>query len=294
MTEHLLPVSNFLQASKSAVTIIDRLNQQILGGRFEYELFIVPPEKGSFLKKIGIIAAAGTVIATPIIQDYALGAFEGITGNRPSHYGRNHTEALRDLAVGFFQTEVDGLEKLLEPSINLDKAFKAKSEFYEMCIGNDRIHGLGFDDTTDFPITRPRFIYHTSKDRLRAVASDFIICDAVIVSPVNTNKDLKWELQDTITHNKISAYLRDDDFKSGLLNGKYPQKKTKSDDVLKVLIEYKKQERNGEVENKDICINTVYEFNGAVIKALPKDLPSGTRFQRYEEAPMDRLWRYGT
>ncbi|PCJ02806.1 MAG: hypothetical protein COB14_00910 [Alphaproteobacteria bacterium] len=81
-----------------------------------------------------------------------------------------------------------------------------------------------------------------------------------------------------------------DAFKQGLLNGKYPVKQTKNNDILQILVEYKKQEKNGEIEIKEISIETVYRFNDIEITSIPSSLPRGTKFKKPEETPMDRIW----
>lgn len=288
---HFIPMSDFLTASVSAEKIITDLNNQFYDGKLKYQLVIAPPEDGTFLKSVGFWVLLGTTVATPIAQNYVLGAFEGITKHSPSHYGQQHIQALKDLATGFFSMEVEELEECISHHMNLDRAFKAKSDFYISCQHNDLIRGIGFDDTKYFPIRHEHFKQHISKDRIRAVNSDFYIYEAVLVSPVTINKDIKWELQDRATETKISAYMRDEGFKKGLLNGKYPVKQSKENDVLKILVEYKKQERNGDIKIKEICIVTVYSFNGTPITPIPENLPEGTKFQTTKATPMDALWK---
>lgn len=289
--DHFIPMTDFLTASVSAEKIITDLNNQFYDGKLKYQLVITPPEDGTFLKSVGFWVFLGTTVAAPIAQDYVLGAFEGLTKHPPAYYGQQHIQALRDLATGFFSMEVEQLEECIPRHMNLDKAFKAKSDFYIGCQNNDRIKGVGFDNTKNFPIRHEHFKQHISKDRIRAVDSDFHIYEAVLVSPVTIDKDIKWELQDRVTKTKISAYMRDEAFKTGLLNGKYPVKQSKENDVLKILVEYKKQERNGDIETKEICIDTVYSFNGTEITPIPEELPKGTRFQTTKETPMDELWK---
>ena len=220
-----------------------------------------------------------------------LGAFEGITEHKPSDYGQDHGRALRDLTVGFFSKEVEELEKCVPHELNLDRAFKAKTDFYISCQNNDDIKGIGFDDTRNFPIRDSDFKRHMSKDRTRPLDSDFVVYDVIVTSPVIEDKDYVWDFQDVVTGNKISGYMRDESFKRGVLNGKYPFKNDGSNsDKLKILVEYKKQEVNGEIKNKETCIETVYSFNDKTITSIPADLPKGTRFQIKEETPMEKLW----
>lgn len=291
--KHFISMSDFLIASNAAQKIIDDLNRQILRNHLKYELVIIPPEEGTFLKTVGIVIATVAIHAAivPIASDYVLGAFKGITEHEPSEYGENHGRALRDLAVGFFSKEVEDLEKCIPRELNLDRAFKAKAEFYASCQNNNHIHGLGFDDTKNFPIRSNSFKNHISKDRTRPLNSDFIIYDVIVTSPVTEDKDYVWDFEDIVTSKKISAYMRDEAFKKGVLNGDYPFKNDGSkSDRLKILVEHKKQERNGEVEKKETCVVSVYYFNDREIKKIPANLPQGARFQQKEETPMDKIW----
>lgn len=291
--DHFIPMSDFLTASNAAQKIADDLNKKILNGSLRYQLVIIPPEEGTFLKTVGIILTATAInaVAVPIASDYVLGAFEGIAEHKPSDYGQDHGRALRDLTVGFFTKEVEELEKCIPRELNLDRAFKAKTDFYMSCQVNDDIQGLGFDNSRNFPIRRGSFKNHISKERTRPLDSDFVIYDAILTSPVTEDKNFQWDFEDTVTGQKISAYMRDESFKKGVLSGKYPIKQSSESDVLKILVEYKKQEKNGEIEKKETSVETVYSFNDIEITPIPANLPKGTRFQKPEETPMDKIWR---
>ncbi len=278
-------MSDFLVASNAAQKIIEDLNRKILGGKSSYQLVVVPPEEGGFLQTIGFLSLmfVGNVTLNPIASNYALGVFEELTQHKPSDYGKDHVRALRDLTTGFFLKEVKVLEKCIPCEINLDRAFKAKSDFYISCRNNKCIKGIDFYNSKKFLIHRDNFEQHISKDRIRFVDSDFYIYEAVLVSPVDVDKDMKWVFQDIVTKTKISAYMRDKSFKTGFLNGQYPAKQFKEDDVLKILVEYKKQEKNGEIEIKETCIETVYSFNYTEITPIPKNLPKGIKFEPKNE-----------
>ncbi|NCC51126.1 MAG: hypothetical protein EOM20_07920 [Spartobacteria bacterium] len=293
---HFIPMSDFLTASNAAQKIVDDLNKKILGGQLRYQLVVIPPEEGTFLKTVGIwtvkIAVAGVVL--PIAGGLSLGAFKALSGNTPEYYGERYTEALRDMTVNFFSKEVEELEKCIPHELNLDRAFKAKTDFYISCQSNGDINGLGFDNTKRFPIRHDQFKNHISKDRVRPLDSDFSIYEAIVTSPVIEDKDYVWDFEDTVKGNKISGYMRDEAFKRGVLNGKYPFKTDGSNsDRIKMLVEYKKQERNGEVEKKETCIETVYSFNDIEITSIPANLPPNVTFVRPAETPMEKLWGQG-
>lgn len=292
--DHFIPMSDFLTASNAAQKIIDDLNKNILGGKLRYQLVIIPPKEGTFLKTVGLVfsVTALNAVVLPITSDYVLGAFEGISEQKPSDYGKDHGRALRDLTVGFLSKEVEELEECIPSELNLDRAFKGKTDLFSSCQANNDILGIGFDNSKNFPIKKDDFKKHLSKDRTRPLESDFVIYDVIVTSPVIEDKDYVWDFQDIVTGNKISGYMRDENFKKGVLNGDYPFKNDGSNsDKLQVLVEYKKQERNGEVEKKETCIEEVYSFNDDIIKPISKNLPKGTRFQQKEETPMEKIWK---
>lgn len=303
--EHFLTANDYLVALDSINTCLNEINKRAFEGKLECSLLVFPNEEGSFKGVTGVLVKGIKKSGQIIVVTGAIGGFigfvetdsfkglvKGLTKHDLNYYqmGESVGSMLHDMIVSIFTTENDDLEKHIPSDINLDKAIKAKSEFYSMCLQNPRTRGVGFDDTGDFPIQRNRFVYHTSKDRVRPLASDFVIYDAIVISPVDVDKDIKWELQDRATKVAIKAYMRDDGFKKSFLNGKYPLKQSKDDDRMTVLVEYKKQEKNGEAEITEISINTVYMFNDIVIVPIPTNLAQGVRFSRSKETPMDKLW----
>jgi len=293
-----ISAADYVVAVKSLETTIREFNKRIFGGSLEYEFLVLPTEEGSFKGVTGVIVkgvakvVAVTFVITEIISfsetDTFKGLVKGLTGYELAHYkaaeGVGHF--LRDMTKGIFTTENDNLERLIPGNLNLDKVFHAKAEFYSMCIANHELTSVGFEDSEHFPIKRASFAQHISRDKIRSAPSDFVLYrDTIIVSPVDTDMNRVWRLQDVTTKNIISAYMRDEEFKKGFLNGKYPLKKSSEDDRITVLVEYKKQEKNGEIEQKEASINTVYSFNDTQIAAIPDDIIS--KIKRADISQMD-------
>lgn len=84
--------------------------------------------------------------------------------------------------------------------------------------------------------------------------------------------------------------MRDENFKKDFLSGKYPLKESNNDDRMTVLVEYKRQEKNGEIVSKEVCINTVFSFNDIEITPMPTDQSSGVKFSRADIVPMEKFW----
>lgn len=296
--DHYINKDNHVLGIEATSTIIDELNKRLFDGKLEYEVLVFPSEEGSFKTKLAVKISTVAMLALTLSEN---GLFKGIvndlTGAEWDNYtiGQNIGGFLRDTTKRLFVTDVSTLEKIIPSSMNFDKILKVKSDFYNQCIENEEVKALGFDDTENFPIKRNQFFNHIiTKDKIRPLVSDLFIVDATIISPVDVDKDKHWELENRKTNKvigkKISAYMHDIKFKKDFLEGKYPLKKSHNPDTLKVLLEYKKQERNGEIEIRERCINTVYSFNGKELTKIPENFPVGKLFQNVERLPMDDLW----
>lgn len=298
--DHFINKDNHVLGIEATSTIIDELNKRLFGGKLEYEVLVLPSEEGSFKTKLAIVSSVAVLVLN--LSELALfkGFIKGLTGYEWDNYiiGENIGVFLSDTAKGLFVTETAVLERTIPTFLNFDKIIKVKSDFYKSCSSNREIKGLGFDNSEDFPIKKNQFFAHIiTKDKIRTLASDFFLVDAIIISPVDIDKDKHWELQNKQPSKKIgkkiSAYMHDIKFKKDFLEGKYPLKKSHDPDTLKVLLEYKKQERNGEVEIRERCINVVYSFNGNEIAKVPANYPIGELFQNEEKAQMDLFWEKG-
>lgn len=301
-----LTAADYLVAVKSFSTTLTEFNRRIFDGNIEYEFLVLPAEDGSFKGVTGVIVKSAKGAAKTALAVGAVGGLIGLadssilndmakewTGKtiQELHIGTELAVFLRDMTKGFFITESDRLEQLIPKNLNLDKALLAKSEFYKMCVDNREISAVGFDDTENFPIKRTSFSQHITKEKIRPVPSEFILYrNAIIVSPIDIDIDRVWRLQDSTTKQIINAYMRDDAFKSGFLSGKYPLKESSKDDRMTVLIEYQRHEKNGEVESKEISINTVYSFNDIEITPIPTSGTDSIKFSRADILPMDKLW----
>lgn len=306
VTAHYLTAADYLVAVKSFKTVLEDFNKRIFDGAIEYEFLVLPAEEGTFKGVCGIIVKGVKGTAKTVLTVGAVGGVIGLadssilndftkelTGKtiQEVHIGKELAVFLRDMTTGFYSTASDTLERIIPHDLNLDKALFAKTEFYKMCIDNHEIPAIGFDDTENFPIKRSAFAQHISKDKTRSVPSEFILYhNAIVVSPIDIDIDRVWGLKDSATKNTINAHMRDESFKKDFLSGKYPLKQTNKDDRMTVLVEYKRQEKNGEIVSKEICINTVYSFNDTEITPMPTNQSSGVKFSRVDVVPMEKLW----
>ncbi len=298
--DHHIRYDSHLAALEASNVIIHEINKRLFKDQINCEILILPGESGTFLIKLAIctkfivigLGGLGAVLSVTESQAFK-GFVKGLTGKEWDNYkiGEDIGLFFRDATKGIFLAEKDKLEKIIPPEINLDKAIKFKSEFYKKCIENEEVKGLGFEDDNNFPIQRSNFLKHVSlEDKIREVPSDFSIIDATIISPVNVDKNYKWKIQNNKNGEVISAYMNDLDFKSRLLSGRSPLKQSSKADVIKILLEQKKHERNGEVENKEKSINTIFDFNDEQIKQVPSNLMEEIAQKSEKKLPMDELW----
>lgn len=311
---HSLVGEDYIIAIEAFTNSLEELNKRLFEGQLDLELRVITNEDGSIKAVTGVIfkgfkktanftmkTATVLGVCAALIEftetDTFKGFVEGVSGYKIDHYnkakelgslGRDVAEFVHDILVGIYTMENDELERVIPNNLNLDKIIKSKSDFYTMCINNEEIRGVGFDDSERFPVKRDRFAYYTSKDLIRDVESEFIPCEVIIVSPVDTQHKAKWHVKDILNNASIKAFMEDESFKLAFLGGRYPVKQTSEDDRLTILLEYKKQEKNGVIEIKEVSIHTVYSFNDVEIKAMPTNIKD--LLISRDSRPMDELW----
>jgi len=303
--DHHFPANDYITSIQSINTTLYELNRRLFKGNLDCELFIHPNEEGSFkgitsvivkgAKKAGkgflITSTALATLITIAEADSTKRFLRGLTDKEIhiEEYAEEFAEALRDVIKQIYITKNTDLEKKIDNNINLDKVIKAKSDFYKMCFKNPEIKAVGFEDD-EFNVERRNFLEHISNDKIRPLDSLYRVYDAIIISPVDVDKKIRWELQDVVTKHIIKAFMGDEKFKESFLNGDFPLKETKDDDILKILVEYKRELKNGEIEISDILIETVFSFNDKEITPLDANLPEGTEFIIARKTPMDNIW----
>ena len=74
------------------------------------------------------------------------------------------------------------------------------------------------------------------------------------------------------------------------LNGKYPLKQSKDDDRMTILVEYKRQMKNGDIKRIGEFVHTVYSFNDIEIQQLNNEYVIDVEFKNNKNLPMANLW----
>lgn len=300
--QHYLLTKDYIIALDSFKISLEEFNKQIFENQLEYEFLTIGVEQGSFKVVLGILwkstkySFTGIVFAGGLISfvesQFFQGLYKGITGREINlrDLGEDAGILLRDLAIGIYTTTDDKLQKIIPQQINLDKALKAKNDFYKMCSKNSNIRAIGFSDKNEFPIKRSEFPYYLSHDIIRAIDSIFIIHNVIIISPVDKDMNKKWHFVNTKYYFKINAFMQDEKFKKDFLNGKYPLKQSKDDDRMTILVEYKRQMKNGDIKRIGEFVHTVYSFNDIEIQQLNNEYVIDVEFKNNKNLPMANLW----
>lgn len=95
---HTLSIETFIQTAISINRVVDALNEDLFQGSLEYELFIAPPEEGTFLAKFGTWVGGGAVALFGFVNTPVGGAYvEGLTGQPPEYWSQELGEHTGEL-----------------------------------------------------------------------------------------------------------------------------------------------------------------------------------------------------
>lgn len=188
--EHYIKLGTFINSSLQAKLIIENFNQNFFHGNLDYELIVLPPEEGSFLNKLAVYVWGGLASLVAFIEtDIGKGYVEGLTGESPQHWARQIGESHSDITKenlahykslqvapstgsmnckfgskivvemtrGVLERDQLSLNKLGMNSGHLQDVMIARSEFYQTCISDSEVKGIGFTAEDSFPIPRSQF-----------------------------------------------------------------------------------------------------------------------------------------
>jgi hypothetical protein len=185
---HHLPLKTFIETATQTEAIIAALNEHLFEGKLEYEVLVLAPEDGSFKSKLGVAVAAGAVVWTALSSDIGAGFIKGLTGHEPAYWSElagvevgdfftreaeasahdaeglenaitNQTGAtiIVESTKSFLQKDVFELTGLGLHPRHIRDAYEARNEFYEACLADTQVRGIGFTDAEEFPIKRSDF-----------------------------------------------------------------------------------------------------------------------------------------
>lgn len=275
--QHYLSLDDFIDTAKATESILKELNKKFTNGKAKIKIVVLPPEEGSFKKKLGVILLVGGAAFTFISSDIGKGFVRGLTGHDPEYWAQGVGEDVNKCLVvllktveGFLKKDAIEIEQMGIHRSDFPALIEAKNRFYETCIRNPEILGLGFDGDEGFPVSRDSFIQKIANSDDDEYDYDYKIHQFVITSPVTSSKsDAQWRGRDKTSGDNMYFRMDDADFLFDFLNnGKYPIKRGKEDDELLLLIEYKTHKITGKVEH---VAKKVFRFNNIEIFPLPKD-----------------------
>ncbi len=279
---HSLALKTFVNSAEAVDQILMDLNQKFFDGKIEYSLLVLPPEEGTFKQNLAI---AGTVLTCSWLfleSDIGKGYIRGLTGHDPSYWSEAAGEGTKELVIlkestkGVLEKDVPSLAQVGIQQNQFSCLYAGKNKFYETCISDEKIEGVGFDDSTSFPVRREAFLSHTAiPDVEITTGSDLKIHELIIVSPVTAkNINNMWKTKDKHTEEQVNFYLKDDAFYLDFIAGLHPLKESQNDDEITALVRYEQTYKGGILmETKKYAIK-IFRFNQTQIAEIPEDLNS--------------------
>jgi hypothetical protein len=181
--EHTISLETFVDTADSVRYMATVLARQLYGPSVDVQIYVLPPEEGSFLSSLktvvvgggivvgGLIAAAAGIV-TVLQSDYVSSYVEARIGKSMSELGAEHGSADRAKAEASEAEELltAVVESLLAGSPeNIEEVCKflpaevieARSDFYLACHADREVKGIGFGNEDDFPIRRPSFLSYS-------------------------------------------------------------------------------------------------------------------------------------
>lgn len=282
--EHYLKIDEFIGFSTDVQKIVNEFNSRIFAGLSDVEVYIIAPESGTFLGKLGIRLTRTSLsvgfIFMALDTDIAKNFVNGLTGHEPSYYAemsgseiKKGAIVLADSTRGFLEKNTNARELSSVRPEDFPEAYYAKNNFYQRCLVNERISGVGFTCDDDFPIKRNDFAHRVadSIDGNLELEPEYDTHQFRVVSSVNTiDSKAQWGLQDVQTHRFLNAHLKDDRFQKEFFSGRYPLKLNETDDVMVAMIEYKKLRIDGLPKIVERNIIRVYKFNNIILDEIPR------------------------
>lgn len=281
---HYLPLDEFIETARDVEEILEELNLKIFDGKLRIQILVLPPENGTFLKTIGILLLGGAGLTWTFLgSDIGKGFVKGLTGHEPAYWAEKAGESAKELIIlkestkGFLEKDNHTLNQAGITMVEFPSAFKARNDFYNMCLRSEDILGVEFNNEGKFDIERNKFSnYFTveaDKGIVVTIKSIYRLHKLVVVAPViSMGSYAQWKTRDFETSAPLNFHLKDDDFMQGLLSGKYPFKVKKDEDVINACIEYKIEETNGVEHVVERNAVKVYQFNQIKISKVPKDI----------------------
>ena len=250
VTEHSIPLDQFINTAKSTQTILNNFNEEFFGNKLKVKIDVLTPRKGGLIEILGI-GVTGYVVKLfwEFLQsDVGKAYIKGLTGKEPAHWaekaGERTKEYLKDesaslpnkenkkhqqklasiiiaqITLGFLEKETEDLEKTGLSKESFRSAYQAKNQIYKACIDNTEVDGLGFDFSHNFPISRRDFpsriiqlpeASQEEEEEETNIKFRVETPDLIVNSP-NWKRDGRLWQSSTNEHNDIAFTIEDENF----------------------------------------------------------------------------------
>lgn len=280
--QHYLPLSDFIELATNVNNIIDEFSRKFFEGTLDIQVVVLPPEDGSFLKKLGIVAGVATISWGFLNSTIGEAYIKGLTGNTPAYWAEIAGEETKEIFIlneatkGFIEKDVKTIEGIGIPQEDFKVSFSSKNLFYKSCLKNESIAAIGFSEKETFTIQRGNF-----QDRIANLNTEpeddfdleYKLHELIIISSVNTSdSEGQWDTRDNVSNEFLRFHMKDMKFFDDFLSGQYPLKENESNDVILALIEYKKLKQGDTYKVVERNAVKIYRFNDKEIAEVPDNL----------------------
>jgi len=181
LPDHEIPLSTFIETANETQAVIRAFNEILFEGKSKFEIYVIPPEDGSFLSKYkicfiiaGALAFVDTDIGKLIVKE--------LTGQEPIYYAQKAIDGAKeilstdskkpdkniikcqtgatiliDASKTFLQKDTLSLQEIGITPNKYPDAFKARNGFYQVCDKTPNLNAIGFEKEPVFPVNRDRF-----------------------------------------------------------------------------------------------------------------------------------------
>lgn len=290
---HFMNVETLISVSQATLHLAQSINQTVFDGQLQYQLVILPPESGSVVWKYGLwVAGALWAFAS---TDIGAGFVKGITNHEPAYWAEEAGKLIQHGYTSFTHDEItlkgdkDSIEykaydefvssylmcqimvsflSRSESDLTIDApksifsaSYEARNEFYEACLADPNVNGLGFTRKNDFPISRRDFVEFLVPISPKDEALDSGIWDSEIVEISVTSPN--WERADRTrswkgrdSHGRERTFRIEDDTFWAMVK----RREINADIIDKITVQWIFQLKRGNFRNHKVL--RVLEYNG--------------------------------
>jgi len=292
-----MDVKTLIAISQATLDLVQSISDNLFDGDLRYQLVVLPPENGS-IKWSYVLWVAGGLL-TFVNTDVGKGFVKGLTDKEPGVWAEQLGNVIKNgytkinpikhgieggqtkmmpfksydelfstyimcqIVIAFLEKEYEDLQSKV-PVPMFVSSYKARNDFYEACISDVHINGLGFTNESDFPIKRRDFIdfivpISTKDEVFDSEFWSFGTADINVTSPNwdRADRSRSWKGRDASNRERIFR-IEDDRFWTMV-----EQKKIDADIIDHVKVQWVFQLKRGNFRNHKVL--RVLEYNGKKI-----------------------------